>query len=162
MRIIDLLKKESIALGVSAADKDAAFDKLIGLMDASGNLKNCEEYKKGIYAREEQGPTAIGAGICIPHAKNEAVKTAGLASITVPTGVDCDALDGELSNVFFMIAAPAEGADVHLEVLSRLSTILMDDAFRAKLLAATDKDEYLAIIDAKEKEKPLKKVCKSL
>ena len=153
MRIIDLLKKESIALGVSAADKDTAFDKLIGLMDASGNLKNREEYKKGIYAREAQSPTAIGAGICIPHAKNAAVTTAGLASITVPAGVDCDAMDGEVSNLFFMIAAPAEGCDVHLEVLARLSTILMDDDFRAKLLAATDKDEYLAIIDAKEKEK---------
>ena len=153
MRIIDLLKKESIALGVSAANKDEAFDKLIGLMDASGNLTKKEEYKKGIYAREAQSPTAIGAGICIPHAKNAAVKTAGLASITVPAGVDCDAMDGEVSNLFFMIAAPAEGSDVHLEVLARLSTILMDDAFRAKLLAAKDKDEYLAIIDAKEKEK---------
>ena len=153
MRIIDLLKKESIALGVSAADKDTAFDKLINLMDASGNLKNREDYKKGIYAREEQGPTAIGAGICIPHAKNAAVKAASLASITVPAGVDCNAMDGEVSNLFFMIAAPAEGSDVHLEVLARLSTILMDDDFRAKLLAATDKDEYLAIIDAKEKEK---------
>ena len=153
MRIIDLLKKESIALGVSAANKDEAFDKLIGLMDASGNLTKKEEYKKGIYAREAQSPTAIGAGICIPHAKNAAVKPAGLASITVPAGVDCDAMDGEVSNLFFMIAAPAEGSDVHLEVLARLSTILMDDAFRAKLLAAKDKDEYLAIIDAKEKEK---------
>ena len=149
----DLLKKESIALGVSAANKDEAIDKLIGLMDASGNLKNKEEYKKGIYAREAQSPTAIGAGICIPHAKNAAVTEAGLASITVPAGVDCNALDGETSNLFFMIAAPAEGSDVHLEVLARLSTILMDDNFRAKLLAAKDKDEYLAIIDAKEKEK---------
>ena len=153
MRITDLLKKESIALGVSAANKDEAIDKLIGLMDASGNLKNKEEYKKGIYAREAQSPTAIGAGICIPHAKNAAVTEAGLASITVPAGVDCNALDGETSNLFFMIAAPAEGSDVHLEVLARLSTILMDDNFRAKLLAAKDKDEYLAIIDAKEKEK---------
>ena len=153
MRIIDLLKKESIALGVSVVDKDAAFDKLINLMDASGNLKNREDYKKGIYAREEQGQTAIGAGICIPHAKNAAVKAASLASITVPAGVDCKAMDGEVSNLFFMIAAPAEGSDVHLEVLARLSTILMDADFRAKLLATTDKDEYLAIIDAKEKEK---------
>lgn len=153
MRITDLLKKESIALGVSAADKGEVFDRLIGLMDASGNLTDKEAYKKGIYAREEQGPTAIGAGICIPHAKNEAVTDAGLASVTVPAGVDCDALDGEVSNLFFMIAAPKEGSDVHLEVLSRLSTILMDDAFRAELLAAKDKEEYLAIIDRKEQEK---------
>lgn len=153
MRITDLLKKESIALGASAANKEEVFDLLIGLMDASGNLKEKEAYKEGIYRREEQGPTAIGAGICIPHAKHETVKAAGLASVTVPAGVDCDALDGEPSNLFFMIAAPAEGADVHLEVLSRLSTILMDDEFRAQLLAAKDKEEYLDIIDRKEREK---------
>ena len=112
-----------------------------------------QEYKKGIYAREEQSPTAIGAGISIPHSKNAAVKAPGLASMTVPEGVDCDALDGEVSNLFFMIAAPEEGSDVHLEVLSRLSMLLMDEDFRSKLLAAKDKEEYIRIIDAKEKEK---------
>lgn len=153
MKITDLLHKESIELGASVTTKDEAFDKLISLMEASGNLSDREEYKKGIYAREEQSPTAIGAGICIPHSKNAAVKAPGLASITVPAGIDCDALDGEISNLFFMIAAPAEGSDVHLEVLSRLSMLLMDADFRAQLLAAKDKDEYLSIIDAKEKEK---------
>lgn len=153
MRIIDLLHKESIALGAKATTKEEAFDTLISLMDASGNLIDKDAYKKGIYERESQGPTAIGAGICIPHAKDAAVKAPGLASITVPAGVDCNALDEETSNLFFMIAAPEAGSDVHLEVLARLSTILMDEKFRKDFLHATDKEEYLAIIDAKEKEK---------
>lgn len=153
MKITDLLQKESIVLQAKAATKEEAFDILIDRMDASGNLTDREEYKKGIYAREEQGPTAIGAGICIPHTKNAAVKAPGLASITVPAGVDCDALDGELTNLFFMIAAPEAGSDIHLEVLSRLSTILMDDTFRSNLLQAKTPEEYLDIIDAKEKEK---------
>lgn len=153
MKITDLLRKESITLGAEAATKDEAFDQLISLMDASGNLSDKEGYKKGIYARETQSPTAIGAGICIPHAKDAAVKSPGLASITVPAGVDCDALDGGKSNLFFMIAAPQTGSDVHLEVLARLSTLLMDEKFRNDLLSAKNKDEYLAIIDAKEKEK---------
>lgn len=153
MRITDLLKKEAIELGVSVDSKEAAINKLVGLMDAAGNITDKEEYKKGILAREEMGTTAIGAGIAIPHSKNVAVKQAGLASMTVPAGVDYDSMDGEPSNLFFMIAAPAEGSDVHLEVLSRLSTILMDDQFRADLLAAKDKDEYLKIINKKEAEK---------
>lgn len=153
MKITDLLSKDSIELRATTKTKDETYDKLINLMAASGNLSDKEEYKRGIYEREAQSPTAIGAGICIPHSKNKAVKKPGLASVTVPAGVDCDALDGEPSNLFFMIAAPATGSDIHLEVLSRLSVILMDDAFREKLLNAKDKDEYLKIIDEKEMEK---------
>lgn len=153
MKITDLLKKESIVLKANAATKEEAFSILLDRMEASGNLTDKETYKKGIYAREEQGPTAIGAGICIPHSKNAAVKAPGLASITVPAGVDCDALDGEPTNLFFMIAAPEAGSDVHLEVLSRLSAMLMDDTFRKDLLQAETTEEYLSIIDAKEKEK---------
>lgn len=153
MKITDLLSKDSIELRATTKTKDETYEKLINLMAASGNLSDKEEYKKGIYEREAQSPTAIGAGICIPHSKNAAVKKPGLASVTVPAGVDCDALDGEPSNLFFMIAAPATGSDIHLEVLSRLSVILMDDAFREKLLNAKDKDEYLKIIDEKEMEK---------
>ena len=153
MKITDLLSKDSIELRVTTKTKDETYDKLINLMAASGNLSDKEEYKKGIYEREAQSPTAIGSGICIPHSKNAAVKKPGLASVTVPAGVDCDALDGEPSNLFFMIAAPATGSDIHLEVLSRLSVILMDDAFREKLLNAKNKDEYLKIIDEKEMEK---------
>ena len=99
------------------------------------------------------GSTAIGEGIAIPHAKVEAVKEPGLAAITMPEGVDYEAFDGSLSNLIFMIAAPAEGSDVHLEALSRLSTILMDPAFREKLLSAKDVEAFLAAIDEKETEK---------
>lgn len=153
MRITDLLNKESIELGVVVNSKEEAIDHLVGLMERSGNLTDVNEYKQGILQREEMGTTAIGAGIAIPHSKNKAVTKAGLASMTVPNGVDYDSMDGEPSNLFFMIAAPAQGSDVHLEVLSRLSTILMDDQFRADLLAAKSKEEYLNIIDQKEKEK---------
>ena len=153
MRITDLLKKEAIELGAVVTSKEEAIDKLVSLMDQAGNITDKEEYKKGILAREEMGTTAIGAGIAIPHSKNKAVKQAGLASMTVPSGVDYDSMDGEPSNLFFMIAAPAEGSDVHLEVLSRLSTILMDDQFRKDLLEAKTKEDYLAIIDKKEQEK---------
>ena len=106
-----------------------------------------------ILAREANGTTGIGGGIAIPHSKNKAVTKAGLASMTVPDGVDYEAMDGEPSDVFFMIAAPAEGSDVHLEALSRLSVILMDPVFKDSLLKATSKEEYLALIDKKETEK---------
>lgn len=117
-----------------------------------GNIADKEEYKKGILAREEKGSTAVGEGIAIPHAKSEAVKAPSLAAMTVPAGVDYEALDDEPSNLLFMIAAPNDG-DVHLEVLSRLMTILMDEDFREKLLNAKDKDEFLKIIDDMENEK---------
>ena len=161
MRITDLLKKEAIELNAVVQSKEEAVDKLVGLMNQAGNLTDIQEYKKGILAREEMGTTAIGAGIAIPHSKNAAVKQAGLASMTVPAGVDYDSMDGEPSNLFFMIAAPAEGSDVHLEVLSRLSTILMDDQFRKDLLEAKTKEEYLAIIDKKEQEKFPEETAKS-
>ena len=161
MRIKDLLKKEAIELGAVVGSKEEAIDKLVNLMDQAGNITDKQEYKKGIIAREEMGTTAIGAGIAIPHSKNKAVKQAGIASMTVPSGVDYDSMDGEPSNLFFMIAAPAEGSDVHLEVLSRLSTILMDDQFRKDLLEAKTKEEYLSIIDKKEQEKFPEETAKS-
>ena len=153
MRIVDLLKKEAITLNASVSTKAEMIDTLIALHDKAGNITDAAAFKEGIMAREAQGPTAIAEGICIPHSKNKAVKNPGIASITVPAGIDCEALDGQPSNLFFMIAAPEGGADVHLEALSRLSTILMDDDFRAQLLAAKNADEYLAAIDAKETEK---------
>ncbi len=153
MRITELLKKEGIALGVKVDSKEAAIDYLIDLHDKSGNISSKEEYKKGIIAREEEGSTAIGEGIAIPHSKNAAVKRPGLAAMTVPNGVDYEALDGKPSNLFFMIAAPDGGGDVHLEVLSRLSMLLMDEAFRNKLLNAKDKDAFLQVIDNSEMEK---------
>lgn len=153
MRITELLKKESIELGVSVDSKEAAIDRLVALHDKAGNISDKAEYKKGILAREAGGSTAIGEGIAIPHAKNKAVVKPGLAAMTVPDGVDYEALDGKPSNLFFMIAAPENGGDVHLEVLSRLSVLLMDEDFRKDLLAAKDKDAFLQVIDEKEAEK---------
>ncbi|MGN0690566.1 MAG: fructose-specific PTS transporter subunit EIIC [Oscillospiraceae bacterium] len=152
MRITDLLKKDSILLGGSPKSKSEAIDMLVELQINGGNIADKEEYKKGILAREEKGSTAVGDGIAIPHAKSEAVKAPSLAAMTVPEGVDYEALDDEPSNLLFMIAAPNDG-DVHLEVLSRLMTILMDEDFRKKLLGAKDKDEFLKIIDDMENEK---------
>lgn len=153
MRITELLKKQSIELGVKAASKEEAIDRLIALMDAGGRLNDRAGYKEGILARESLGSTAIGEGIAIPHAKVEAVKEPGLAAITVPEGVDYEAFDGSLSNLIFMIAAPAGGEDVHLEALSRLSTLLMNPGFKEALLHAGSKEEFLEVIDQAETER---------
>lgn len=152
MRIVDLLSRESILLGAAPKSKTEAIDLLIDLQVKGGKIADREEYKKGILAREAMSSTAVGEGIAIPHAKSEAVEAPSLAAMTVPEGVDYQAMDDEPSNLLFMIAAPNNG-DVHLEVLSRLMTLLMDEDFRAKLLAAADAGEFLAAIDAAEKEK---------
>lgn len=150
MRITELLKKESIELGATLHSKEEAIDKLVGLMEAGGRIKDKAGYKAGILAREGLGSTAIGDGIAIPHAKVEAVKEPGLAAVTVPAGVDYEALDGSLANLIFMIAAPADGADVHLEALANLSMLLMNPGFKESLLAAKTKEEFLDIIDKAE------------
>jgi PTS system fructose-specific IIC component len=152
MQIVDLLKNDSILLNGSPKSKAEAINMLVDLQVKGGNIADIEEYKKGILAREEKGSTAVGEGIAIPHAKSAAVKAPSLAAMTVPSGVDYEALDDEPSNLLFMIAAPNDG-DIHLEVLSRLMTILMDEDFREKLLKANDKDEFLKVIDDMEKEK---------
>ena len=153
MRIVDLLKKDAIILNADASNKEQMLDTLIGLHAKVGNIKDEAAFKEGILKRESEGPTAIGDGICIPHSKNSAVVQPGIASVTIPGGIDCQALDGGLSNLFFMIAAPATGSDVHLEALARLSTILMDGDFRNRLLSAQSPEAYLKIIDEKETEK---------
>ncbi|UWP25281.1 fructose-specific PTS transporter subunit EIIC [[Eubacterium] siraeum] len=153
MRIVDLLNKDSILLNGAPKSKTEAIDMLVDLQMKSGNISDREIYKQGILAREEKGSTAVGEGIAIPHAKSSAVKAPSLAAMTVPGGVDYEALDDEPSDVLFMIAAPDTEADVHLEVLSRLMTLLMDEDFRAKLLSAKDTDEFLAVIDTAEKAK---------
>ncbi len=152
MRIVDLLSKKSISLSASPRDKMNAIDMLIDLQAKGGKLSDKAAYKNGILAREEQGSTAIGEGIAVPHAKSNAVSAPSLAAMTVPDGVDYEALDDEPVKLLFMIAAPPNG-DVHLEVLARLMTLLMDEDFRDSLIAAKDKDSFLKIIDAKEKEK---------
>ncbi len=152
MRIIDLLKPEAITLGLDISSKDDAINALIGLHAAAGNLKDKDAYKAAILAREEQGSTAIGDGIAVPHAKTSAVKAPALAAITVKNGVDYGAPDGKPSDLLFMIAATEDG-DVHLEILSRLMVMLMDSDFTAKLRAAKSVDEFLQTIDAQEKIK---------
>lgn len=126
---------------------------LVDLQVKGGKITDRETYKQGILAREENGSTAVGEGIAILHAKNAAVKAPSLAAMTVPEGVDYEALDDEPSNLLFMIAAPSDGGDVHFEVLSRLMVILMDEDFRAKLLAAESKEAFLQVIDEMEREK---------
>lgn len=153
MRITDLLNKQSISLNLKATNKMSAIDELVDLVNASGNLNNKEEYKQGIIAREEQSTTGIGEGIAIPHAKTKAVKKACLAAAVSKAGVDYESFDGSLAHLFFMIAAPDGANNTHLEVLSRLSTILMDETFRQDLMNATSVDQFLSLIDAKETEK---------
>ena len=153
MRIIDLLDKKSINLNLKSTDKTSVINELVDLVDASGNLNNKNEYKQEILVRESKSTTGIGEGIAIPHAKTKAVKKACLASGVSKTGIDYDSLDGAPSNLFFMIAAPDGANDTHLEVLSRLSTILMDENFRSSLINASSADEFLSLIDKTESEK---------
>ena len=153
MKITELLSKDSILLGAAPQNKEEAIDTLVDLMEKGGKLNNREGYKQGVLEREASGTTGIGEGIAIPHAKVAAVKYPGLSSMTVPDGVDYESLDGEPSKLFFMIAAPAEGGDVHIEVLQRLSMLLMSESFRNDLLNAKDIDTYLDIIDKAEREK---------
>lgn len=153
MRIVDLLNMQGIELDLKVSNKSEAIDKIVDLMDKTGNLNDKEEYKKAILAREELSTTGIGDGIAIPHGKTKAVKKAGLAAAVCKDGVDYDALDGAPVYLFFMIAVPDNSDNLHLEVLARLSTILMDEEFRKKLIACTDKKEFLRLIDEKESEK---------
>ena len=153
MKITELLKPESIALGISASSKEDAINQLVALMEKGGRLNDKAGYKEGILAREALGSTAVGEGIAIPHAKVAAVKEPGLAAAVVPEGVDYEAFDGSLANLIFMIAAPEGEADTHLEALSRLSTLLMVPGFKDSLIAAKSKEEFLTIIDKAEKER---------
>lgn len=152
MRIIDLLKSGAIELNTSVAAKEEAIDKLVALHDAVGNLADRQEYKHAILLREEQGTTAIGEGIAVPHAKSDSVKVPGLSAITVKGGVDYEAPDGKPSDILFMIAAPMDG-DLHLEILSRLMVMLMEPEFCNALRNAKTAGEFLQIIDKKESEK---------
>ena len=153
MRIIDLINKNSVKLDLHSTDKLSAVDELVDLVNNSGNLNNKNEYKQAILAREELSTTAIGEGVAIPHAKNKSVTKACLAAGISKNGIDYEAFDDSLSHLFFMIAAPDGANDTHLEVLSRLSTILMDESFRNDLINASSVDEFLSLINNKEKEK---------
>ena len=150
MRITDLLKNESIVLGAQPADKKAAINQLADLMEAGGNLIDKAQYVKDVLIREASSSTGLADGIATPHAKSAGVKNAGLAAMTVPAGMDFESMDEEPSRLFFMIAAPDSAYDEHLEILSKLSAMLMDSDFKEALVAAKTKEEFLHIIDEKE------------
>ena len=153
MRITDLLQENGIALNGRAADKREAIDRMVALMDATGKLSDVERYKQAVLAREEEGSTGIGEGVAIPHAKTDAVKAPGLDAMVVKDGVDYDCLDGEPAYLIFLIAAPDTKENVHLDVLARLSVLLMDEDFRNKLIAAPDKRAFLRAVDEAEQAK---------
>lgn len=153
MRIIDLLDEKSIMLDAKVYSKQETLDTAVDLMVKSGKIADREKYRKGVYAREEEGTTGIGEGIAIPHCKSDAVRKPGLAAMVVPDGVDFDALDGEPVQLLFLIAAPDSEDNVHLDVLSKLSVLLMDEDFTARLKTAQSVKEFLQIIDMAEKEK---------
>ena len=150
MKITDLLKPQSILLNASPTNKADAIYTLGDLMDKGGNLSNKAEYLEAVFAREESGSTGLGDGIATPHAKSAGVKEAGLAAMVVPNGVDFEALDGQPSRLFFMIAAPEGAADTHVEVLSKLATIVIDPDFKNALIQAATVNRFLELITAKE------------
>ena len=150
MKITDLLKPQSILLNASPTNKADAIYTLGDLMDKGGNLSDKAEYLEAVFAREESGSTGLGDGIATPHAKSNGVKEAGLAAMVVPNGVDFDALDGQPSRLFFMIAAPEGAADTHVEVLSKLATMVIDPDFKNALIQAATVDRFLELITAKE------------
>ena len=150
MKIIDLLKPQSILLNASPTNKADAIYTLGDLMDKGGNLSDKAEYLEAVFAREESGSTGLGDGIATPHAKSAGVKEAGLAAMVVPNGVDFEALDGQPSRLFFMIAAPEGAADTHVEVLSKLATMVIDPDFKNALIQAATVDRFLELITAKE------------
>lgn len=152
MRITDLLKRDAICLDAQPHTKNEAIDALVELQKKVGNIGDADVFKKEILRREESGSTAIGDGIAIPHAKSGSVLRPGLAAMTVLQGVDYESLDGAPTRLFFMIAAPEEG-DLHLEVLSRLTVLLMDASFREELLSAQSEEDFLSMIDRREEQK---------
>lgn len=152
MRIIDLLSTDRIALGAQVSDKEQSIDKLVELQMAGGCIDDREAYRKAILAREEMSSTAIEQGIAVPHAKSDAVSAPSLAAMTLTQGVDYGAMDGQPSDLFFMIAAPLNG-DLHLEILSRLMVLLMDGEFVKALRSAADAQQFMAVIDRFEKKK---------
>ena len=153
MRITDLLSKDGIELNVNAKDKNDIINKMTKLMLKTGRITDLNAYTELVLKREEEGSTGVGEGIAIPHGKGDCVTEPGLVAMVVPNGVEYDALDGKPVNLLFMIAAPNTSDNVHLDVLSRLSTMLMDTEFKNKLISAKSKTEFLDIINETENEK---------
>ena len=150
MRITDLLKDCSIELNTSAATKQEAIEKLVGLMEKAGNVSDHDQYLKDVLAREAEGTTGLGDGIATPHAKSAGIREAGLAAMTIPGGMDFESMDGKPARLFFLIAAPDAANDLHLQVLSKLATLIMDMDFKEALIAASTKEEFLQLINDKE------------
>lgn len=150
MRITDLLKLNGISLDANPTNKEDAIKTLADLMDQTGNLSDKATYLKAVLAREASGTTGLGDGIATPHAKSSAVKNAGLSAMVIKDGIDFDSLDGQPARLFFMIAAPDSADNLHIEVLSRLATLIMDPDFKEALIAAPTKEAFLKLIDEKE------------
>lgn len=150
MKITDLLSEKTVLIGAKASSKEDVIKQAVALIAKSGAIENVEVYEKGVFKREEESTTGIGEGIAIPHCKNKVVKKPALAAMVIPEGVDYDSLDQEPVHLLFLIAAPNSEDNVHLEVLARLSEMLMDEAFKNKLLEAKNKKEFLKIIDEAE------------
>lgn len=153
MRITELLDRRSISLNSAPKSKNEALDEIVELMNKSGKLTDVEAYRRQVYAREQESTTGIGEGVAIPHGKCDAVKAPGLAAMVVKNGVDFDSLDGEPAHLIFLIAAPNTEDNVHLDVLSKLSAMLMDENFTASLQKAGSVEEFLEIIDKADAEK---------
>lgn len=153
MKITDLLSKNSICLDGNPKNKAEAIDQMVDLMEASGNIRDKQSYKKGVLLREEEGTTGIGEGIAIPHCKGDSVIKPGLSAMVVKSGVNYDSLDGNPVELIFLIAAPNTEDNIHLDVLSKLSVLLMDEDFTGRLKQARSVDEFLAIIDEAERIK---------
>lgn len=153
MKISELLRKESIAIGKKPRDKNTAIDQLVELVAKSGNLKDKGAFKQAILEREKLSTTGIGEGIAIPHGKSSAVKRAALAVMVVPEGVDFESADGQDVHLLFMIAVPENGSNLHLEVLERLAAMLMDEAFRKKLMEAKNPSAFLDVLSQEEEKR---------
>ena len=153
MKITDLLSKDAIKLNGIANSKQDAINKLVDLMAKNGNLTDKEKYTQVVLKREEEGSTGIGEGIAIPHGKTDAVSKPGLSAMVINDGVEFDSLDGQPAKLLFLIAAPNTKDNVHLDVLSRLSTLLMDTEFRKSLMEAKTPEEFLRCIDIAENAK---------
>ena len=153
-KFTELLDRRSICLDGAPTSKGEALDQVVDLMAKSGKIRDVEVYRKEVYHREEESTTGIGAGIAIPHGKCDAVEKPGLAAMVVKKGVEFDSLDGQPVHLIFLIAAPNTEDNIHLDVLSKLSMLLMDETFIEKLKGASTPDEFLEIIDEADDEKP--------
>ena len=152
MKITDLLDRRAIDINGKASSKEEAIDKMVELMCKSGKIKDRESYKNKVLAREEEGSTGMGEGIAIPHGKCDAVTAPGLAAMVLKDGVDFDSMDGEPAHLIFLIAAPNTEDNVHLDVLGKLSVMMMDEEFSDSLKNAGSVDEFLKIIDDADEE----------